>query len=73
MPQPYLDTKINCLEQLTGELEVILEVDPTDFLRFSLISNVNININFTIGKSLHDDYCIKYNVLALSWYQMWVV
>ena len=29
-------------------------------------SGVYININFTNGISSHEDYCIKYNVLALS-------
>ena len=28
MSQPYIDTKINCLEQLKDDVGVILEVDP---------------------------------------------
>ena len=28
MPQPLLDTKINCLEQFKDEIGEILEVDP---------------------------------------------
>ena len=50
MSQPKFDTKISCLEQLKDEIEVISEVDTTNYLRFfSFLMFILILINLKIG------------------------
>ena len=45
MSQLLSDTKINCLEKLKDEIEVILKQAPANYSFFLLISNVYIYIN----------------------------